>query len=723
MGFWDKMSGFFEKYGGRNGTDASSNYHSDSYGNVKQGMGNLGAGYGTYQYIVDREANRKNPARNEENNAGQKGKSNSYLEGNTHVQMNKFVGDNGSVRRSQNRESGRTGKTINEHYYKNKGPNESYYATEKYNNSKEEFNMSYPANYDNADKETNGRMGYDKFNDKKTYTTPMYGNKVYPAQYDVDDSVPSTKWAERSPLKKHNYHLERGKGKIQTVGTYDPEWEGRYKKAQEQKKKMDKKLADTSKGPNFLQFDIEQILEANGITTNRLKNKLLTIKRININRTPSFTEMVNYGKQYIFFSKPDLNLFVDNSGTINPSIKQNCPDLYMKILKNPLVAQQLQSSFGGPNRGSGGGLINQLSNMCNECAWPDMGLSKKEGAKNIKGQGMSYGGDFFEATDQQELTISFLDNRDRDIQILFEIWCEYIEGVNNGTITKKSLYISNNTIDYAINIWVMTLDESYGILSWGMAGACFPLSVSTDLLNYSALPKTAAELAGPFQYKWHVSYFHKPNMHRTMEMFNYATGFKNAISKHLDSTRSSYQLTHTKVGNYWIHAGFIPYHTTLFYGYEYHFNIEDKLAEMVGVHISYPSSGTTQYSLVFASVDVGPPRKPGEFGTNEYNFYRYSSDIEENVSDWQGWVAMHPDYYKNPMNKDVTGTPLWNQDRFNPDYQAWLIAQGGRTWNERFNRGYNSSNNRYGAFTNSGSNSKFFSGTVGQVAKAFGKFF
>ena len=193
MGFWDKMSGFFEKYGGRNGTDASSNYHSDSYGNVKQGMGNLGAGYGTYQYIVDREANRKNPAKNPENNAGQRGKSNSYLEGNTHVQMNKFVGDNGSVRRSQNRESGRTGKPINNNYYKNKGPNESYYATEKYNNSKEEFNMSYPANYDNADKETNGRMGYDRNNDKKTYTTPMYGNKVYPAQYDVDDSVPSTK--------------------------------------------------------------------------------------------------------------------------------------------------------------------------------------------------------------------------------------------------------------------------------------------------------------------------------------------------------------------------------------------------------------------------------------------------------------------------------------------------------------------------------------------------
>lgn len=708
MSFWDKMAGFFNKYGGRNGTEAASNYHSNSYGTVQNKMGSLGSNYGTYNYNTRDTSNReKSKTGNPEINAGN-GRSNSYYEGNTHTQMTNFVNKAGNVNRTQNRESGNTGNAKHNSFYENKSKNGK------------EYNLSYPANYDAADTQTNGQLGKDK--NGKTFTTPMYGNKVYDTNYNVDDSFISTKWEERSPLKKHNYHLENGRGKIQTVGTYDPNWKGDYEKASKKIKEENKKLLDQSKGPSFLQFDIEQILETNGITTNRLKNKLLTIKRININRTPSFSEMVNYGKQYIFFSKPDLNLFIDNSGTVNPSIKQNCPDLYMKIIRNPLVAQQLQSSFGGPNRGSGGGIITQLSNMCNECAWPDMGISKKEGAKNIKGQGISYGGDFFEATDQQELNISFLDNRDRDIQILFEIWCEYIEGVNNGTITKKSLYISNNTVDYAINIWVMTLDESYNILSWGMAGACFPLSVSTDLLNYSAVPKTAAELAGPFQYKWHVSYFHKPNMHRTMEMFNYATGFKNTIAPYLDATKSSYQFTHTQVGNYWIHAGFIPYHTTLFYGYEYHFNIEDKMAEMVGVHISYPSSGITQYSLVFASVDVGPSRKPGEFGTNEYNFYKFDDDIEENVRNWQTWTAQHPNYYKNPMNKDVVGTPLWNQDQFNPDYQAWLIAQGGRSWNQRFNRGYNSSNNRFGAFSGS-SNSKFFSGAVGQIARAFGKIF
>lgn len=598
----------------------------------------------------------------------------------------------------------------------------------------------------------------------KFYETPEYGNKVYYANYDfVEGAMDPKRMLDKNQnrtTQKREVILEsankydssgNGTGIGRTYTNYiypwakdapkdptsvskdklpyyqrksgpagaDDEMNSRPKDVREEWEKIHK----AQKGAGYVNYDIEMILEANGITTDRLKNKILNARRININRTPSFSEIINFGKQYIFFSKPDLNLFSDNSGTINPSIKQNLPDLYMKIIRNPIVAQSLQSSFGGPNRGEGGGLITQLTNLCNECQWQQMGLSKKDGPKNIKGQGMSYGGDFFEASDQSEMDISFLDNRDRDVEIMMEIWTEYIEGVNNGAITKKALYIANNTVDYAINIWVLTLDESYNVISWGMAGACYPLTVNTDILNYSAIPKTASELTGPFSYKFHVSYFHKPNMHRTIEMLNYSTGFSKAISPHMSNTKSTYQYMQTQLGNYWIHSGFIPYHTTLFEGYEFHFNIEDKYAEMVGVHISYPSSGDIQYSLAFASRDVGPVRKPGDFGTNEYSFYRYDEEISKNYNNWEKWAEQHPDYYRNLQNKSFTGIPLWNQERFNPDYQAWLISHQGRTWNERFNRGYDSSSNRYGAFTGSGSNSGFFSGAAGKVANAFKKWF
>ena len=552
------------------------------------------------------------------------------------------------------------------------------------------------------------------------YQTPRYGNRVYTADYNAGQGAYTGNTEKNTPLTRHNVKLEGGIGRHQTYHTYDPNYGGQYKKAKEAVEKERQKIEGSSKGYQFVGYDLESILETNGISSNRLKNKLLNATRININRTPAFTEVVNFGKQYIFFSKPDLNIYVDNAGTINPSIKENCPDLYMKIVGNPLVARSLQSSFDSNNTTSRG-IITMLSNMCNACDWPSMGLSTKTGPKNIKGQGMDYGGDFFEAAAQHELDIQFIDYRDREIQTLFEIWTEYIEGVNNGTIMKKSLYISNNTIDYAINIWVMTLDESFNILSWGMATGCYPLSVTTDLLSYSAMPKNASELSGPFAFKWYVSLFSKPNTHRCLELLNYTTGFGELLATKMDGKENAYKYIHKQIGGYWIHAGYIPYHTTLYKGYEYHFNIEDKMAEMVGVHFNINSSGKLMYTLVFASKDVGPARKPGGFGTNEHEFYRYDDDIAENVRNWQTWAAQHPDYYKNNPNKDIIGTPLWNSEQFNPDYNAWLISQNGRSWNSRFNRGYSSANNRYGSFNNTGSNSSFFSGVVGQVFRAFNR--
>ena len=709
MGMFDKLAGFFSKYGGRDGTSVAQNYDNNSFGTVTAN-GALGYGYGDYAYIdLEKEA------RNRVSGYGKKDSYKDYdVTGTTKSQF--------ASRGFSNSNSGTTptgnvrGKLGNprEKFYKNGKGKLSYTA---------DFNDKHNSNvYEGGSRPFKGNKR-DPDIQTDLWQTPRYGNLVHQADYNQGQDFNDNSRRAKGPDAKtttHNTFLELGRGRSYTYSTYDTNYGGEYKKSKDKINKQWQKLAKDGKGSFKDAYDENLILETNGITMNRMKNKLLTVKRININRTPSPSEIVNYGKQYILFSKPDLNLFVDNAGTVNPSIVQNCPDLYFKIIKNPLVAQQLQSSFGGPNRGPGGGIITQLSNMCNDCAWPSMGISKKDGAKNIKGQGLSYAGDFFEAADQSELDISFLDNRDRDIQTLFEIWTEYMEGVNNGTIMKKSLHISNNTVDYAINIWVLTLDESYNILAWGMAGNCFPLSVSTDILNYSAIPKTASELAGPFAYKFHVSYFHKPNMHRTIEMLNYSTGFSKVISPHLPHDKSSYQFTHTQVNNYWIHAGFIPYHTVLFKGYEFHFNIEDKYAEIVGVHVSYPSSGSVQYSLVFASNDVGPARKPGSFAKNEYEYYKFDEEIQENVKNWKKWASQHPDYYKNPTNKDVVGVPLWNQEQFNPDYQAWLISQGARTWNERYNRGYNSSHNRYGAFSSGKSNSGFFSGVVNQVTSLFG---
>ena len=364
-GIFDRLTDFFNKYGGRNGTEVASDYDDNSYGNVTA-MGSLGANYGSYKY-TNRDVSAK-----KHNGYGPGDKRAYDVTGNTKKQF-----ATGGEIVTLNRERGRFG-NMSDTYYKHWDKKlKTYY--EKRGFKDREKQSSYPADFSKADRQPyTGGSRRSKENDK-LWVTPTYGNQVYYANYDADDSFnDNTKWTkDKTPLKKHNTKLENGNARSYTYSQYPANTDGNYKKALEHNRKQREAVEKQNKGYQFNGFDIEDILNTNGITMNRLKNRVIDIKRININRSLGFTDVLNFGKQYIFFSKPDLNLFSDNAGTINPSIKQNCPDLYMKILRNPLVAQQLQSSFGGPNRGSGGGIITQLTNRCNDCPWPDFGLSKK----------------------------------------------------------------------------------------------------------------------------------------------------------------------------------------------------------------------------------------------------------------------------------------------------------------------------------------------------------
>lgn len=487
-------------------------------------------------------------------------------------------------------------------------------------------------------------------------------------------------------------------------------------------------------GPEYKAWDLEDVLNTHGITKDRLKSKALLINRLNINRVIQFTEQVNFGKQYIFFSRPDLNIFVDNKGTVNPDIVNNCPDLYMKIMKNVGIARSLQSSIDGMSAKVGGGLLYLLSNMCNTCNVPDIELSTVKAAANSKGQYFSYGGDFFESMNEQSIDIDFLDNRDRDVATLIQIWTEYIEGVKNGSITKRNVYIANNVIDYAVNIFIFTLDEVHNIMSMGMLGACFPKSVNTQLINYEAVAKDATQLNGPFAYRWHASYMMKPDAHRIAEIFNRTTNFATRIN--IPNNEGAHKYMYKQNNGYWLHTGILPYAHATKKDYPYRFSLEDKWAELVGIGLNATESGVINYVLLFASKDVGTAKGPGSFYRPEHdpnydsssrrkgNNYLWQTDIDENKAAFKNWERLHPKYddmtedtmtaYKWSYSYDTSSNPgLWgNETKFNPDFMAWKVQHGGRGYNDMARGKWTSGNNRYGEFMNSGSNSAFYKNAI-----------
>lgn len=367
---------------------------------------------------------------------------------------------------------------------------------------------------------------------------------------------------------------------------------------------------------NGFGYDLEDVLHGVGLTYDRFKQHLLNLNRINVNKTINPIDVINFGKSYIFFTRPDLNLFVDNRGTINQSIIDNCPDLAMKILSNVGAALALQSSVSQESAmGSGHGLFNLLGNQCAECQVPDIALSLKNAAKNGKGFGISYGGDFIENLSEGDVSISFIDNRDRDVQTSIEIWLEYIEGVNNGSIMKKRRYISENKLDYAINAYIFTIDESFNIKSNIMLGGIFPTTLNTQLVQYKALPLTAEDFIGPFSYEFHISFLSKPNSHRTIESFNYVTGFSKFIK--FPISEGSHPYMYAKFNDWYIHNGMIPDGTVFKHSYAYNFSLEDKYPEMVGIATSMLSSGVQNYTLVFASRNLGVGHQLGQFYTRQ----------------------------------------------------------------------------------------------------------
>lgn len=286
-------------------------------------------------------------------------------------------------------------------------------------------------------------------------------------------------------------------------------------------------------------YSMEHLLHGVGLTYNRLLSRILNLQTFNKNKLFNPIDYVNFGRTYVFFTRPDLFLFVSKhkgqdlkNPIINPSIQKNCPDLFVKIMKNLSVATQLQSIYSMmPVTIQDKGFVNLLGNMCTDIAYPEMILSTKNAAKNVKGYGLSYGGDFLENMKSTELTFSFYDNRYRDVSTMIEIWTEYIEGVSQGRIYPKLMYRDMNVIDYAVSIYIFVVDETNNILSHGALVGCYPKTSNTQILKHSRSPLDVDSFLGPFPFTWQVSHVMKPNTHSAIEMFNYASGWTSVSTR------------------------------------------------------------------------------------------------------------------------------------------------------------------------------------------------
>lgn len=190
-------------------------------------------------------------------------------------------------------------------------------------------------------------------------------------------------------------------------------------------------------------------------------------------------------KEYVFFTKPDLNIYEDPDGQIlQPELANNeyFVDLHRK---NPHVLHQLQSS-----------VTNNKSAFMNLLSWekrgnieaPTVNAKEYESAQNMFGTRIYFRKHAIDSDENIDFTIEFEDTRNTPVYDLLKAWNMYGDLKSIGLVSPRSRYRNNREIHDQIAIykfWV--LDNLMDIIFYckyiGVMIKSYPREIMSDLSN------------------------------------------------------------------------------------------------------------------------------------------------------------------------------------------------------------------------------------------------
>ena len=183
-------------------------------------------------------------------------------------------------------------------------------------------------------------------------------------------------------------------------------------------------------------------------------------------------------KEFVFFTKPDLNLFENNGHQLTTEASTNSI-IYDIHRRYPDVLKQLQLSA------SSGPFMNILSNsLKNTIDLPNIQSEIMETSSTVYGSKLFYRKHSFKSDEGHELSVEFEDTKRLEVYALFKAWDEYVNMRSIGTITAKDYYITNNILDDQIAIYKFIVSQDYStILFYSKVTGCFPTSVPRDAFS------------------------------------------------------------------------------------------------------------------------------------------------------------------------------------------------------------------------------------------------
>lgn len=209
-------------------------------------------------------------------------------------------------------------------------------------------------------------------------------------------------------------------------------------------------------------------------------------------------------REYLFFTKPDLNLFgediagdiISYSAELNSTLKTI--SLFTEAEKrNSNALKQLQYSVVDYDGIRNPFMYLLSNNVTSKLDLPGISADSRETTSTIMGTSIQYRGHSLKSDNGYDFTLSFRDSSYLEIYTLLKVYDEYIRLIKTGEHQPKYRHINNKIISDQFSIYKFLIaDDGETILYYAKLTGCY----------FTDVPRSDLSDPGPDGFKYSVSF-------------------------------------------------------------------------------------------------------------------------------------------------------------------------------------------------------------------------
>lgn len=222
---------------------------------------------------------------------------------------------------------------------------------------------------------------------------------------------------------------------------------------------------------------LDYIAKTSGFTDASFHERLNKFNRFRIKTPGNELENMNY---FIFFTKPDCNLFQEgsNGSVVNETIR-NCYYFNDACRHYPELFKNLQLNHGYND------FITPLFNRCESFSINDRVIKTRDSVETSNDWKTVYGHRMNDSLGAGTFDATFSDTRDQMIYHTIEIWILYIDMITKGFIKPTDKNRDDKILDYGGSVFFfVTAEDGKTILYYRKYVGVFPINIPDNIYGF-----------------------------------------------------------------------------------------------------------------------------------------------------------------------------------------------------------------------------------------------